>query len=67
MSKPTKQSMDFFIHVLVHVVFDDLPYVLVHFGSSGSSDILLLWPSLLLQKNRTTQHGILSVACCHLN
>ena len=22
------------IHVLVHVVFEDLPYVLVHFGSS---------------------------------
>ena len=57
------------IHVLVHVVFEDLPYVLVHFGSSGFCDILMLRLSSFLQKNKTehkretTQGRLDSIFC----
>ena len=38
----TQECLSRTIHVLVHVVLEDLPYVLVHFGSSGFCDILML-------------------------
>ena len=45
------------IHVLVHVVFGDLLYVLVHFGSSGlRHSYVLLW--LFSFIGRFMLHGV---------
>ena len=51
------------VHVLVHVVFEDLPYVLVHFGSSGFCDILMLRLSSFLSPPSHSFLGFTSSAC----
>ena len=51
------------VHVRVHVVFEDLPYVLVHFGSSGFCDILMLRLSSFLSPPSHSFLGFTSSAC----